>query len=150
MGFVVAFDPGDTTGIAWFNDERQLAGFDQIPYDEVPQWWQSTMADKDLDAVVIEDFVLFSKRAKQQSGSRMKASQVIGMLKALAALKNAKVIMQPSSILPIGLKQAGLKMPHNHSETHKYAAYVHGFFYLHSIGEVESALQKEMRENRER
>lgn len=149
MGYTVAFDPGDTTGIAVWNADYQLEGMHQIPWDEIVEWWQEFLSDKTVDDVIIEEFVLFKSRALSQAGSKMKTSQAIGTIKTMAKLNDSPVTMQRSDILPAGIKMSGIKMPSAHSQSHQFCAYVHGFVFLHQKGKVESPLEREMREKRE-
>lgn len=149
MGYTVAFDPGDTTGIAVWDADYRLEGMYQIPWDGILEWWQERLDDKTIDDVVIEEYVLFKSRALSQAGSKMKTSQAIGSIKTLAQLAGAEVTEQRSDILPAGIKMSGIKMPSAHSQSHQFCAYVHGFVFLHQKGKVESPLEREMREKRE-
>lgn len=150
---LVALDPGNTAGLAWWDldpapdpGRRTLLGLKQIPDEEIPAFMMDLAKQHTIKYLVVEDFVLFGKRAKQQSGSRMKASKGIGKFEMLAEMLKAKLIMQPSSILPIAIKRAGIDMPHAHSQTHQYSAYVHGYYYMLEQGWILSALQLDMRD----
>jgi len=89
----------------------------------------------------MEDFRLFKNKAKEQTGSDFQSVQCIGMVKFWARGKGVPVIMQMSSILPIAERQAGLKMPKDHSESHKIAALLHIRFWQIQKGLIPSVLQ---------
>lgn len=139
---IYAFDPGDTTGIAIFKETGEVVRLDQLLLEDLIPWLETEAAKQpEISTVVIEDFVLFAKRAVKQSGSRMKASQAIGALKLFASQVGAEVEMQPSSILPIAQKWSQVKMPSNHGQSHQFAAYNHGYYYLVTRRQMPTVLQ---------
>ncbi|QSJ04784.1 RecA-like recombination protein [Cellulosimicrobium phage DS1] len=147
---ISAWDPGGTTGWAIWDDSGNLQNMGDCPLDKITETWQWLEATYGkITVVVIEDYRLFYKRAKKQAGSNMPASQGIGMLKAIAQLGNAEVVIQPPDRKTIGMRWAGMaKMPADHAKTHSLDAYVHGFYYMHGKGIVKSALElKKDREN---
>lgn len=62
--------------------------------------------------IVVEDFVLFKRKAVQQSGSRMVASQIIGKAELTAASVGATFKKYSSDKLPNASKHAGLSLIH--------------------------------------
>ena len=46
------------------------------------------------DILVIEDYLLYADKAKQQIGSKMETSQMLGIIKYECSKKNRKIIMQ--------------------------------------------------------
>lgn len=140
-GKVIGIDPGKMNGIAIFNGDGSVDGYGQMDLDELLDW--TTEYEEPVSAVIVEDFILFKKRAIQQSGSRMHASQVIGMMKSFAKRKDAFFLLQKSDILPTAEKISGVKMPADHSISHQISAYNHAYFWMHKAGIVRSALEKE-------
>lgn len=141
----ISFDPGDTTGYAIWrvkDGQAQIAEFGQMSLDELLNW--VNVYDKPVENVIIEEFKLFAKRAKQQAGSSMKASQAIGALRSFAVRKGARVHMQPANIKFIALKQTQITMPSQHSQTHQWDAYLHGAYWHIKQGMLKTALQREM------
>jgi hypothetical protein len=126
-----AFDPGKATGWTVFVDgifknwgiSRGLDKFDEDLDTLEEVYGRPTV-------VVAEDFRLFRGKALQQSGSKMEASQVLGMLQRQARKWKAQYIKQSSNILPIAVKWSKMPLPSNHANSHNYAAYNHGFYYL--------------------
>lgn len=145
MRRILAFDPGDTTGMYTFTEDGEdmyPPEFGQFTLDEL-----STLLlqyEHDVKTVVVEDYRIYSKRAIQQSGSRVKAAQAIGMIKMFAGQKGAEVVMQPANILPVAEKMAQVKMPGNHKQSHYISAYLHGCYYLYKSGLRKTPLQLEM------
>lgn len=145
---LLAFDPGDTTGVAEFTSDGKLMAMLQMNMDELINYLNKF--NKTVDTVVVEDFVLFAKRAQKQAGSRMKASQAIGLIRGFAARHEAKLVIQQANIKPIALKQTGIRLPSQHSKTHQYDAYLHGAYYLIGKGIMKTKLQLEMEAQNEK
>ncbi len=139
------FDPGDTTGIACFSNEGVLQYSMQLKLDDLIVWVNDqAMPDFEDNVVIIEEFVLFARRARQQAGSSMKASQAIGLLKGWASRYGAKIVMQRANIKPIAMQWAQVSMPSQHSQTHHVDAYLHVYYYLVSQGVIKTRLQLQM------
>lgn len=130
---LVSFDPGKATGWAVFIDGlptkdigilRGLDALDDFLADYVGKYGMP-------DVVVYEGFLLYSHKAKQQSGSRMEASQAIGKIKFWCKLIRVPlVVMQDANILPIAVKWSKLPLPGDHDNSHHISAYNHGWYYL--------------------
>jgi len=138
----IGIDPGNTTGWAAVDsrtgDIRELK---HIPFDDIMQF----LIDYDwsqVDRVILEDFRLFPNKAKEQAGSDFQVVQVIGMVKQMMQMKRIPVFMQMSSILPIAERQAGLKIPKKHSESHKIVALLHTRFWMIGHGIIPSVAQQ--------
>lgn len=149
---ILAVDPGDTTGIAWWRDNGDFLGKAQIPLEELPQTWGALEAefDEPIRVAIVEDFILFGKRAQSQTGSRMKASQGIGMIKAMCSQGNRKCVVQRADKKIIALKWSQIKMPSDHAKTHEWDAYLHGYFYLVSEGLIKTPLELMKEKEKER
>lgn len=139
---ISAWDPGDTTGYAAWDEAGNLLVMSQCPLEDVPAVWKE-LTDKygKMTVAIVEDFILFAKRAKSQVGSRMKASQGIGMVKALAATDDVEVVMQRADIKEMTAKHFQISVPSNHAESHRYDAFLHGSRWLMDQGRVKTPLQ---------
>ena len=146
---ISSWDPGLRTGWAAWSDKGDLLEMDQCDLDEIPTVYRELETKHGKHRIVIiEDFRLFLKRAQKQAGSNMPASQGIGMLKGAALLDpSIKIVIQAPNKLQIAEKWAGVKMPGNHDESHHISAYLHGFYYLHSVGLKKSILQRGLEKN---
>jgi len=141
MDQIIGVDPGKVTGIAIFNGDGTLDTFGQLSIEEVIELTDGYL--KNVSVIVVEDFILFKKRALQQAGSRLHASQVIGMMKVFARQKNARLVMQPAERKNDGANLSQKFPPSDHSQSHQVDAYNHAFFWMHQAGIVRSALEVE-------
>jgi hypothetical protein len=137
MGYTVAIDPGDTVGICIFDENGGVQVLDQLPFEapdgkDFLHWLEEF--NHPVDTVVFETWITYRQKAAKQVGSKQKAAQGIGAIKSFAIRKKAKLVEQKADIMPIAMQWSGLKMPSQHSKTHKYAAYLHGYFYLQKEG----------------
>lgn len=133
------FDPGDTTGICIFNDEFLPIQFMQLSLDDLLEWVMNT--DLMVDTVGYEEFIVFRQKAHTQVGSRMKVGQAIGGIKMFAKKNKAELVVQKPDIKQVALKWSGIKMPSQHSQTHQWDAFLHGYYYNRRKGNIKSEVQ---------
>lgn len=132
----VAFDPGDTSGWATFDDQGNLTGMGQFTEAEFTEKI-SDLIDSSLKAVICEDYVLFKHKAMAQTNSRgrnLKTAKMVGKIELLADLKKVKFVKQESRVYPVGAMWGGFEIPSNHSISHQYCAAAHGIYYLQQAG----------------
>lgn len=141
---LVAIDPGDTAGIAIFSaPSYQLEKMDQVNYKNFDDYMTNLASEFDIKMFVIEEYIVFHKKAGAHAGSKLRVKEQIGAIGLMSKLLGVPMERQMSSILKIAEKQSGMKMPHTHSETHKFSAFLHGWYYLHKKGLIKSALEME-------
>lgn len=126
---IVAFDPGDTTGWAELLMDGRLIDWGQGNTDDIIEYL-SKCDFSHIAAIVCEDWKLDAWRARQQGGSSMKATQVIGMIKLEAKRNKIPLVLQNRQVLAVAEKFSGKKPKGAHSESHRVDAYNHGFYYL--------------------
>lgn len=136
----LAFDPGKTTGWASFDSKGDITGFGQVSLDELMSL-SDVWAGETIEKIICEDFKLFRSKAKQQAGSRMEASQAIGIIKNLARLANTEIVMQDPTIKGIAVKLTEVKPSGSHDESHWVDAFNHGAYWLIGQGIRKTALQ---------
>ena len=141
MKKLIGVDPGKTTGICIYNEDGTPDTFGQLTIPEMVEF--TNTYPEEVAMIVVEDYVLFKRRAMQQAGSRLHASQVIGMMEVLAAKKGAKLIKQPADRKLDGEKFSGVHPPSNHADSHWIDAKNHLFFRMHEMGLVMSVLEQE-------
>lgn len=129
---LLAVDPGKSTGWAVFKGNVIFDMGITRTVDEFSEWLDKFLwtYGANPDTIVYEDFQLFKNKALQQSGSRMEATQVIGIIKHWGRQVEAEMIRQPASILPIAQKFSKMKMPSNHRDSHHISAANHAYYYL--------------------
>lgn len=132
---LLAVDPGDTAGWATFEDGYHIDDGQITGANDFAQFCAKLMSSK-IDTIVIEDYKLMPHKAQQQAGSRFQAVQQIGMLKLLAKVVGAELVLQGPDKYPIGLLLAGKTMPKDHKKSHHVVAYAHGWYYLVQQGLV--------------
>lgn len=141
----LAFDPGKITGWAVFNDDGSVRSMGQATIDELIDLCVEWAAlDEPIRAVIYEDFVVFKHKAKFLAGSRMEASQAIGIIKGLARTTKTELVMQGSDIKPMAQRWTQIKPPADHAESHKIDAFNHGAYYLINKGIRKTALEEEI------
>lgn len=138
----LSFDPGKTTGWALFDDVGQVMSTGQDTIEQLiahcEEWRKYA-----LKAIIYEDFVIFKHKAAKMAGSRMEASQAIGIIKGLAQYNNVELVRQGSDIKPIAQKWTQIKPPSDHSKSHWVDAFNHGAYYLIQHKIRKSALEME-------
>ena len=145
----LSFDPGQTTGWCKFDDLGNATQWGQASFEELMDLCKEWEKEK-WTAIIYEDFILFSKKARQQAGSRMPASQAIGIIKTLIHATGATAIRQSSDIKSGAEKLTQMKAPSNHAESHWVDAFNHGAYYLIKKGIRKSFLEMEMEQKRKK
>lgn len=129
MGFYLSFDPGKTTGWAMFDGQGAIIKYGQASLEELidltAEWEKMP-----ITAIIYESFVLFKHKARQQTGSKMEASQAIGIIKTLARKTDAQLVEQDPTIKSIAQKWTQLKPIGDHAQSHWVDAFNHGAYWL--------------------
>lgn len=142
---IIGVDPGDTTGIAVFSGNGVLVSTGQHTVTELIKWVNAYLDP--ISVLVVEDYRIYSRRAIQQSGSKVGAAQVIGIMKLWAVEKGAYMVLQGADLLPTASKISGVKMPSKHSVSHWVSAFNHAYLWMFQAGIVKSALDIERHGN---
>lgn len=142
----LAIDPGGTNGWATFSAEGNVTGLGQVSLEDLPEFMEALSPVP--HTIIYEDFRLLKKKALQQSGSNMPASQGIGVIKSYAKRHNCFTVEQPASIKPDAQRFTQVRPPSNHANSHQIDAYNHGMYYLIKKGVAKTALEEENARNR--
>jgi hypothetical protein len=86
---VIGFDPGELTGFARLSLAGVLIEWGQLDFDDMLDFCNN-FDPEGVKAIVVEDFQLFRKKAKQQIGSKFVTVQIIGALKGVARRQEKK------------------------------------------------------------
>lgn len=121
----LAVDPGKSNGVAVFNDAAQLVFMGVIQEAEFSRW----LADLKFTpkVAIVEDFVLYPHKAKDQTYSNMVAVRMIGRMEYWAHINNVELVKQPAHLKSMGYRYLGEKPAKNQ---HAKDALVHGLYYL--------------------
>lgn len=128
--YYLALDPGLHTGWATWDNTGTIITMGTVhSYDDLHNLLAAFPSS--IKVVIIEDFILFKHKARQQSGSKMPAPKAIGQIETFARLWGANIVKQPSHIKGIAERMTG---KHTSSmakiKTHMWDAYNHGEYYL--------------------
>lgn len=170
---LLAIDPGQMTGVcAWDLDGKiydpipelllqmtKEVGLAQLESNGIPtvipdlffhchidkmsDFMAWVVEEYNVEYIVVEHYILYGRLAKQQSGSNMPASRIIGRAEMLANLYNIKSHFPTADKLPVSLKHAGVTMPKSHKDSHRFSAYAHGYEYMINNKMAPSALMIE-------
>jgi hypothetical protein len=138
---ILGIDPGDATGWSLIADPggHEIAhGIEK--YENFPGWLKQFLGlFGAVDTVVVEDFALFKNKALAQSGSKLYAPRVIGMVEYWASTYGIPVVFQPATIKPIAQKFSQRKPTGAHSKSHDIDAYNHAIYWLTKQGRFENS-----------
>jgi hypothetical protein len=128
---IISVDPGETTGIAYWEDDGTFISREALTQDEILDKVETLSG---VTVIVVEDYRLRQGKQMVQTGSRFVAVQIIGALKAYARRVGAKFVLQPANVLTVAALHSGVKRPSNHSKSHDIDAYNHGYYYFETKG----------------
>jgi hypothetical protein len=146
MTNILSFDPGDTTGWCYQNEDETKDFGNAVGLKEVIDVCKKY--EGKVDHVVIEDYVILQKKASSHSGSRVPAIQIIGYLKGWAIGEGVDVTLYPARLKPIQQRMTQMVPRGAHKNTHWVDAFNHGRYYLIKEHGADTALMKEMKEKK--
>lgn len=138
--FVVSVDPGDTCGVALWTEGGFLFWKRKMTLEQFEIWCNDF--DNQLSIVVCENYVSRPGQRYEKKGSKMKASQGLGMAKLLARKHKAKFVQQEPNILRITALHAGISVPAKSHIADDISAYLHGFRYFITQDILKPVLQQ--------
>ena len=125
---ILSVDPGDTTGVAIFDDKGFLVQRGQYDFnsliDMLATYWRG------MDTILVEDYRLRKGKQAAQTGSRFQAVQIIGALKYHAHIRGAELILVDVQAKTLGSMYSGIKPPSNHKMSHEIDAQNIGVYWL--------------------
>ncbi|BCV23311.1 hypothetical protein [Gelria sp. Kuro-4] len=93
---LLAFDPGKTTGFAWFDEDRfKVSGAGQVVMDVVPKLLKTFPRPK---TILLEAFRVYPWKSAGLVWDNLPAPQVIGMIRSWADECNVPIIELPASV----------------------------------------------------
>lgn len=129
----LACDPGETNGIAIYDEKGQLKWFGQVPLEDLTtEVWKATgLSNIGVEMTfIIESYRVYPQMAREHIYDELKTAQAIGRLKAIAEILAFKVVEQPAA----NTKKMGFKYMGNpkvrKKEQHQWDAHAHGMYYL--------------------
>jgi hypothetical protein len=149
----IGCDPGDPTGLAKVNDRGQVLEVTQVSLDGLAVYLEAipTVA---VRGVVSERFKLLPFKSRALSARKNNKGEVVqaeGIIKSWCDRHGIRLHWQYATILPMGSRHSGIKMPSDHSLSHGPAAAIHvlEWMYRHDLAKTALELQLEReQENR--
>lgn len=143
MTKVLAFDPGETTGIAyldedstyWMGDTQNIYEYlEKIKLDKTP-----------VDVIVYEEYFVRPEQAKLNIG-RNRTVEAIGAIAGFAARHNIPIVTYPTRIKGTQAKMTQV-FPKKATKriSHRLDAYNHGRYYLIQNCGAPTALELELK-----
>lgn len=132
--FILAVDPGNSTGVVMWDSERQT-----VEHVCTLRLWRGLdVLLASADVVVYESFKLFPHLAREQTGSDFPSCQVIGVIRYLVetmgvgAVPPSVVVQQPSNQAKSLFKEGHLKAwGFQWGSPHELSAIRHLCYYLY-------------------
>lgn len=130
----MAFDPGEGTGWATFNEIGYPTGWGNVYNDvngvvdlsdSLSEMFQTNFVPK---VVIYEKWKLL--KTKEFYGSTMLSCQVVGLIRSLGYRWGAELVSHETTINSVAQKWSGLKPVGAHSKQHWVLAFNHGFYEL--------------------
>lgn len=133
---LIAFDPGDTTGVAIVQGGKPISTYTismQCMINTIATKTSVFYTWKKTSIWIAEDFLLYPAKAAGQAFSKIPSAQVLGMLSVAAAMANKQLILQRASDVKQfatddRIRSWGWNV--QHMSTHERDAIRHALFYL--------------------
>lgn len=132
----LSIDPGKSNGCCGYDERHHLMFMITIQADDMVKFLHQF--DK-VQKCILEDFMLYPDKTKQQVYSDMETSRVIGRVETWAELKNIDLIKQPARIKPTGYLWTGKKpLPKSNPKNHELDAHIHFMYWAVKNGRIKA------------
>lgn len=129
---LLGIDPGKTTGWAQatLGDDREIKPINFGDSTD-PTGLELLEMIKESDHIIVESFLIDPRYARSGAFDYddMIAPQVIGAIKTLAAQVGKGIVMQPSSVKPVGYGFLGKKYKKGKKGMHRWDALAHIYYF---------------------
>lgn len=131
MTYILAIDPGGTTGWAYVKLQDRKCVLLQFGKTKDPMLKELHPYLDESDYFVVEDFQVRPNKAREGAfdWDRMETPKVIGAAEMLADLKGVPLVLQPPSIKPVGYGFAGMKYRKGARGKHTEDAIAHAAYF---------------------
>lgn len=142
------FDPGESTGIALFDNQGELVESFQVPsIEDLIDWLHSHTEGSPFHTVGYEDYVIDPRTP--QGGTKAVASQAIGIIRYFARVTGAKIATKRNGKIQTRLDKAtgyawwGKPVAKKSDPlNHQKDAVAHGVYWLVSFGIRKTSLER--------
>lgn len=123
LGAYLSVDPGESNGIAWYDEDAKLQGLFVVKYEDLEEFLAKFT---DTETVLCEQYRVYEHKAKAHTGSLVTTARAIGKVTTWAKSRNARLIFQDANKKAIGFKYLGEKEPkRSNSLSHAIVAHAH-------------------------
>lgn len=132
----LSIDPGKANGCCGYNEKHHLMFMMTVQADDMAQYLNQF---EKVKKCILEDFMLYPDKSKQQVYSDMETSRVIGRVESWAELKRVELIKQPARIKPTGYLWSGQKpLPKSNPRNHERDAHIHFVYWAVKNGRIKA------------
>lgn len=130
----LAIDPGKSNGVCAYDGKFYLTFMMTIDTNDMVQFLDIF---DNVDTCILEDFMLYPNKAKEQIYSDMETSRVIGRTESWAERKKVNLVKQGAKIKDTGYKWIGKKpLPKSNPRNHELDAHVHFMYWAIKNGKI--------------
>lgn len=134
----LSIDPGEkeSTGVTLWNSEGLPLHYNELDELNFNLLLDMLSLSEILRQVIIEEFRLYQNKAIQQSGSKLKTVQIIGMTKRFNhCLDLPPVVEVRADSKEVAALWSGMRTPKGHMPNWM-ASYLIGYWWLHSVAKI--------------
>jgi hypothetical protein len=132
----LGIDPGGSNGVCGYDAKFYLIFMYTIKAADMIDFLDQF---KTIDECVIEDYLLYPNKSKEQVYSDMETSRIIGRVEYWAERHDVKLIKQGASIKKTGYAWIGRKpLPKSNPFNHELDAHVHFMYWAVRNGKVDA------------
>jgi hypothetical protein len=133
----LGIDPGKSNGVCGYDEKFYLQFMLTVPSDDMTMFMHQF---NNVDTCVIENFMLYPNKAKEQRYSDMETSRVIGRVETWAELKKVTLVKQGATVKKSGYAYIGKKpLPKSDPRNHELDAHVHLMYWAVSKNKIDAA-----------
>jgi hypothetical protein len=144
--WLIAFDPGKTTGVCEFTRQGKAIDYHQLSLDELDEYVIEKRKVQTIGVIVYEIYRPYPGTEAIHMLKENPTEQAIGAILLLARRTNATIVKQMAGDKDTGAKWSGQKAPKNHKYSHQVHAFNHGIFYLVKKKVIRPSILKKQKE----
>ena len=127
-------DPGKANGVCGYDAKYYLVFMLTIQADDMVMFLEQF---KKVKKFIVEDYLLYPNKAKDQTYSDMETPRVIGRIESWAERHKVEVIKQGAHIKSTGYAWIGEKpLPKSNKKNHELDAHVHFMYWAVRTGKI--------------
>jgi hypothetical protein len=130
----LAIDPGKASGVCGYGAHLNLIFMYTIREEDMVKFLECF---ESVTTAIVEDYVLYPNKSKEQVYSDMQTSRVIGRIEGWAARHRVQLVKQKANIKPNGYAFIGRNpLPKSNPKNHVWDAHVHMIYWAVRTGKI--------------